>query len=163
MPDSYPQSITCTVTIDATPSSVWHFLTDIPSMLTWIAEPELQVEINATWLVGTSIVTRGTHNGVAFENRGVIRRFEPNSVLEYSHASSLSRLPDRPESYTIIEFQLEPSGDQTHLIVSLRNFPTKSTYQHLNFYWRGTINIIKQVVEAASAVRISSNRGADRC
>jgi uncharacterized protein YndB with AHSA1/START domain len=148
MPDPTPQHFQYSVTIDAAPSLVWHFLTDIPSILTWIAEPELQVEISTSWLVGTPIITKGTHNGVTFENRGIILRFEPNSILQYSHLSSLARLPEKPESYTVIEFQLRPDGDKTDLTVSLRNFPTKSTYQHLNFYWHGTINIIKQVVEA---------------
>ncbi len=151
MADAIPPIIDYSVTIDAVPSLVWHFLTDRRAMLTWMAQPGLQVEVDTNWGVGSPIVTRGfLHNGIAFENRGVVQRFEPSKHLQYTHSNSLSRLPDKSWSDCIVEFRLQPSGATTVLNVSIHDFATESIYHHLNFYWRGTINIIKQVVEDAT-------------
>jgi uncharacterized protein YndB with AHSA1/START domain len=81
-------------TINAPPSQVWRALTDPDLMRLWMGEPEMRVEIVKA------------HHHVDFENKGTVLHFEPNSILRYSHLSSLSRLPDKSENYTVIEFGL---------------------------------------------------------
>jgi hypothetical protein len=78
-------------------------------------------------------------------------RFESPTILRYSHLSSLSRLPDRPESYSIFEFRLAPVGEGTSLTIAISNFPTESIFKHIDFYWRVTIGIFKRFVETASS------------
>ena len=73
--------------------------------------------------------------------------FEPPTVLRYSHLSSLSRLPDAPESYSVFEFRLAQRGGGTSLTVLLSGFPTESIRKHLEFYWRGTLGVLKRFVE----------------
>ncbi|MCB0126312.1 MAG: hypothetical protein KDE58_28840 [Caldilineaceae bacterium] len=74
-------------------------------------------------------------------------QFEPEQVVQYTHLSSLSELPDQPESYTSLEFRLAPVGPQTALTLTLRNFPTEAIYKHLAFYWNVALEIVKKRLE----------------
>lgn len=141
-----PARVDRTVIIDATPAAVWRALTEPALMRRWMGEPEMQIEIDADWTVGGPFVVRGVHH-VRFEGRGTVRRFEPGRALEYTQLSSVSRLRDEPASYSVIGFELAPQGDQTTLTLTLRDFPTHTIYKHLDFYWRTTLEILKQFVE----------------
>ena len=134
------------VTINAPTSQVWHMLTTPELMKKWMM-PDIEINIITDWNVGSPIVIRGTMNGKDFENRGSILQFEREKILQYSHLSSISRLPDRPESYSIVEFRLKPIENQTNLELTLSNFPTESTYKHLAFYWNVTLEILKKMIE----------------
>ena len=94
------------------------------------------------------MIIRGNMNGKNFENNGIVTKLESEKTLQYSHLSSISRLPDRPESYSLVEFRLQPMGDQTTLALTLSNFPTESIYKHLTFYWNVTLEVLKKVTEA---------------
>ena len=143
------QVIETSATIEAPPSEVWRALTDPDLMKQWMAEPQIQVEIITDWKVGSPIVVTGRHNNVNFENRGTVLQIEPDSILRYSHLSSIARLPDRAENYTIIEFQLAQTGESSTLLnVRTSNFPAKSAFEHWRFYWTVTIGVLKRLVES---------------
>jgi len=135
------------ITIDAPPSTVWESLTQPELMRTWMGEPAMQLEVVTDWRIGSAIIVRGVHTG-RFENRGTVLAFEPETRLSYTHLSSVSRLPERPESYTVFEFRLAPLGEQTRLSFEAHTFPTEVIYKHLAFYWGGTLDAIAR--QAAS-------------
>lgn len=131
-----------TITINAPTEIVWQNLTLPALMKKWIGEPEMQIEISTNWQIGSLINITGFHH-VHFQNTGTVLQFKPHQTIQYSHLSSVSKLPNTPESYTIITFQLKPKGQLTQLTVQINNFPTESIFKHLNFYWETTIHIIK--------------------
>jgi uncharacterized protein YndB with AHSA1/START domain len=137
--------VTKTVNIDAPASKVWEALTNPELMKKWMFEAE--IHIITDWKVGTPIVIRGHMNGKYFENNGIVLQFEPEKILQYSHLSSLSRLPDKPENYSLLEFRLAPMENRTILTLTLSNFPTESIYKHLVFYWNVTLEILKRIIE----------------
>ena len=134
-----------TVHISAPTSKVWDTLTTPESMKRWMSETE--IDIITDWNVGSPMLIRGRLHRVKFENTGTVLQFEPEELLRYSHLSSLSRLPDKPENYSIFEFRLAPIGSQSSLTVTASNFPTETIYKHLAFYWNVTLEIIKRMVE----------------
>lgn len=135
------------VVIHAPPARVWAWLTDPAQMPRWMGEPEMRVEVETAWTVGGPIVVRGFHH-LAFENRGTVLCFEPGERLRYTHLSSLSRLADEPGSYSTIDFELTAVSGGAALRVSVRGFPTESIFRHLDFYWRGTMSVLKALAEA---------------
>ena len=133
------------IIINAKPAKVWEALTSPQQMAKWMAESE--IEIITSWQIGSPIIIRGDLHGIPFENTGRVRQFEPEKLLSYSHLSSLSNLPDETDSYSVIEFSLQPNGNQTVLTLTLSNFPTEEIYRHLAFYWSVTLEMLKGFIE----------------
>lgn len=134
-----------TIHINASTSKVWDTLTNPELMKKWMAETE--INIITDWKVGNPIIIRGRLHGINFENNGTVLQFELEKILRYSHLSSISRLPDEPENYSVVEFRLAPIKNQTTLTLTLRNFPTESIYKHLAFYWNVTLEILRRLIE----------------
>lgn len=137
-----------TVDINMPVSNLWSALTEPVRMKGWMANPAdgIDIDIVTDWTVGGPIFIHGQLHGLAFENRGTVLQFEPQRALRYSHLSSISRLPDVPESYSIITFQLGPVGEQTKLTLTLSNFPTEAIYKHLVFYWNVALERLRRTV-----------------
>ncbi len=141
-----PSRHTSTVHIHAPPSAVWEALTRVDLMPQWMGDPAMGVTVETTWLVGDPIIVRGFHT-VAFENRGTVLAFQPAALLRYSHLSSLSRLPDTVDNHSVLSFSLAPGPGGTTLTLTMDGFPTASISKHLDFYWRGTLGILKRFIE----------------
>jgi len=134
-----------TIHISAPISKVWDTLTTPELMKKWMSETD--INIITDWSVGSPILIRGRLHGIKFENKGTVLQFEREKILEYSHLSSLSRLPDKPENYSILEFRVEPIHNETNLTLTLSNFPDEIIYKHLVFYWNVTLEIVKRMIE----------------
>lgn len=143
--------------INTAPGEVWTVLCDLRCMARWMGEPEMHIEVQTDWKAGRPILIRGFHH-VKFEDRGTVLQFDPPQKLSYTHLSSISRLPDRPESYTTFEFTLVPEGDGTLLTLHIENFPTESILKHLDFYWGTTLLLIKKMAEEDAAGENPSTR-----
>lgn len=94
-------------------------------MAQWTGEPELKIEIVTNWCVGSTFIIKGFHHG-GFENRGEVIQFVPCRIIQYNQLSSISRLPDTAENYSITTFLLTPSDCQIVLTVRVENFPTET-------------------------------------
>jgi hypothetical protein len=62
--------------------------------------------------------------------------------------SRLSRLPDLPENYTVVRFELMPSDEGTTVTLAHSNFQNEAIYGHANFYWATALHRLKKVAEA---------------
>lgn len=134
------------IAIAASPGRVWEALTTPAQMTEWMGEPEMKVEVLTDWVVGGPLRIRGFHL-VQFEDTGTVLAFEPRRLLRYSHLSSVSRLKDVPENHAILEFRLAPVDGGTSLTVEVSRCPTESILKHLDFYWRGTLGVLKRWLE----------------
>jgi hypothetical protein len=148
----FPDPVTKAIEIQAAPAVVWQALTDPARMAAWMSEEPLEVVTD--WSVGGPILIRGLlHGRLRFENRGVVRAFERERALEYSHWSSLSRrtLADLPEHHVGIGLLLRPSGDGTRLELKLSNLGHYAIYGHMNFYWEVSLAVLKRYCETGAA------------
>jgi uncharacterized protein YndB with AHSA1/START domain len=135
-----------TISINATHDKVWEYLTNTNLMKKWMGDPEMNIEVSTDWIVGNPMLIKGFHH-VNFENKGIVLQFDPQKMIQYSHLSSISRLPDRKENYCIITFLLTPDKEHTLLTIKIENFPTESVHEHMNFYWQGTATVLKNFIE----------------
>ena len=145
-----PDEFAVSVVVDAGVDAVWRALTDPAEMAAWMGEPTLRIAVSADWRVGGAVVITGFHHA-PFRNIGVVQVCDEPRHLQYTHRSSMSRLPDVPESDTIQDFQLVPREQKTSLTATFRHFPTFSIYKHLAFYWRGTLPILARHVLSRAA------------
>lgn len=135
-----------TVVVAAPPSSVWAALTDPAAMSAWMGEPDMRIAVQTDWRPGAPIVVTGVHHG-PFRNDGFVLDCVPERLLRYSHRSSVSQLPDTPDSDSEIAFALAPVDGGTAVHLAVRGFPTETIYRHLDLYWRGTLDVFKAFVE----------------
>ncbi|WP_428660385.1 SRPBCC family protein [Runella sp.] len=138
------KTVSKSIRINAPASRVWAILTDPDRIKVWMSEAE--INIITDWVVGSPIIFQSNVNG-KHEYKGVILQLEPEKVFRYSSWSKISRLPDQPENYSLIEFRLTPMENQTTLTVTHSNLIAKAAIEHSNFYWNGTLEIIRQLTE----------------
>lgn len=135
-----------TITINSDTGKVWNTLTNAKLMKKWMGEPEMKIEVDTDWAINSPILISGFHH-IKFVNKGLILQYDKEKKLKYSHLSSVSRLPDITENYTVLEFVLIPLGKKTQLTLNIENFPTETIRKHLEFYWRTTVVMIKEAAE----------------
>lgn len=138
-------TFTKTVAINAPADVVWQALTDKRQMLQWMSEAV--TDIVTDWTVGSTIIITGQVYKKQVESRGKILVFQPPLVLEYTHLSSLSRLPDTENNHCRLRFTLSQTEGQTRLHLTIQNFPTDAIYHHMAFYWNVTLELLKKYIE----------------
>lgn len=138
--------LSISVKINSSPSKLWTTLTDTRLMSEWLGDPEMNIEVQTDWKVNSPILIRGFHH-VNFENKGIILQYDKEKRLSFSHLSSVSKLVDKKQNYTVIEFILTSVDRQTQLTVNIENFPTETIRKHFEFFWRTTVFTIKEIAE----------------
>lgn len=142
---AWPSVFADAVQINAPVEKVWKVISDPEHMQRWMLDETVEVSYAPT--IGAPIIIRGSLHGDPFENRGNVTVFDPPSRFGYTHLSSISALPDVPESYSTLNFHCVPLAQSTRLTLEISNFPTASIYHHLAFYWKVTLHVIKNMAE----------------
>ncbi|RPI32545.1 MAG: SRPBCC domain-containing protein [Chloroflexota bacterium] len=132
------------VSIDAPPAKVWDALTR-PEM---IKQYLFGTEVSTDWQVGSPITYRGTWEGKAYEDKGKILQIEPGKLLVSTFWSSLSGLPDLPENYNTVRYELAPEGNGTRLTLIQDNNPTQEDAGHSEQNWKMVLDGLKKLVES---------------
>jgi uncharacterized protein YndB with AHSA1/START domain len=139
------QMVNHSIIIDAPVSGVWNVLTSPELIKRWMSDEEM--EIISDWKEGSLIRVSGKLHGMDFENKGTILQFKLNEILRYTFWSTLSEQPDIPENYSIVTFKLSSRENKTEIMFTQANFIAETTYQHSDFYWRNTLEIVKRLIE----------------
>jgi uncharacterized protein YndB with AHSA1/START domain len=103
--------------------------------------------VTSDWKVGSPITWKGEWQGKAYEDKGVIRQFQPGRALQYTHFSPLAGLPDKPENYHTVTVQLSPEGNQTQVSLTQDNNSTEEARSHSEQNWAMMLDGLKKVVE----------------
>jgi uncharacterized protein YndB with AHSA1/START domain len=101
------------------------------------------------WREGSPIVWKGEWQGKPFEDKGVILQLEPERVLQYSHFSPLSGLPDAPDSYHTVTIELADQSPGTRVTLSQDNNATEQARQHSEKNWQTMLDGLKKILEGA--------------
>ena len=100
------------------------------------------------WRVGSPIVWKGEWQGKAYEDKGMILQFEPEHLIQYSHFSPLSGMPDKPENYHNVTIELSAKGDQTHVALSQDNNASEEERGHSEELWGMMLTALKKFLES---------------
>jgi uncharacterized protein YndB with AHSA1/START domain len=99
------------------------------------------------WKVGSPIVWKGTWEGKSYEDKGVILRFEPETLFECTHFSPLSGQPDSPENYHTLTYELSEDEGTTKLSLSQDGNKTEDEKVHSQQMWESMLEGVKKLVE----------------
>ncbi len=130
-------------TINAPVSKVWDALTK-PEL---IKQYLFGTEVSTDWKVGSPITYKGTWQGKDYEDKGKILEIDPGKRLVSTFWSSLSGVPDTPENYNTVRYELAPAGNATRLTVTQDNNPTPEEASHAEQNWQTVLDGLKKLVE----------------
>jgi len=89
--------------------------------------------------------TEGTTLTSAF--KGEIVAIEPPRLLVHTHWSDVSGLPDSPEHYQEVAWDLTDRGGSTELTITERNLPSADAARTSEQGWKGALESLKQMLE----------------
>jgi uncharacterized protein YndB with AHSA1/START domain len=133
-----------TITINAPTSKVWGALTK-PDL---IKQYMFGTEVTTDWQVGSPITYKGQWEGKTYEDKGKILQIEPGKLLVSTFWSSLSGLPDVPENYNTVRYELSTEGGSTRLTITQDNNATQEEADHSEQNWNMVLDGIKKLLES---------------
>ncbi len=131
------------VAINTPASKVWDALTN-PEL---IKQYLFGTHVTTDWKVGSPITYEGVWEGKTYKDKGKIMQIEPNKVLVSTFWSALSGLPDIPENYQTVRYELSPEGKGTRLTIVQDNNATQADADHSAQNWKMVLESIKQILE----------------
>jgi len=133
-----------TIQINAPASKVWEALVN-PKL---IKQYLFGTDVTTDWKVGSPITYKGVWEGKPYEDKGRILQIEPEALLVSTFWSAFSGLPDSPESYQTIRYELKPNGEtKTTVTVTQDNNKSEEDAARAEQNWAMTLESMKKVVE----------------
>jgi uncharacterized protein YndB with AHSA1/START domain len=132
-----------TIDINAPSSKVWDALTNPGTIKQWL----YGTDTISDWKVGSPIIFTGTWQGTEYTDKGTILTYEAGKVLKYNYWSSFSGLPDSPENYSVIAFELIPKDKNTELKLTQTNFVDEKSCEQSDENWDATLGTMKKLIE----------------
>jgi len=132
-----------TITINAPVSRVWDALTR-PDL---IKQYLFGTTVTTDWRVGSPITYEGIWEGKAYKDKGKILQVEPEKLLVSTFWSALSGLPDLPENYQTVRYELSAEGNGTRLTITQDNNATQEDADHSAQNWSMVLDGMKQILE----------------
>lgn len=131
------------VIVHAPVAKVWKALTD-PKI---IKQYLFGTEVVTDWKIGGSIIWKGIWQGNPYEDKGEILQIIPEKLLETTYWSSMAGLPDKPENYKKVTYQLVEANGNTKLFLTQNNNSTDEDKNHSEKNWRMVLDGLKKLLE----------------
>ena len=143
MTETHTAIAKATITINASTSKVWDALTK-PEL---IKQYLFGTEVATDWQVGSPIRYRGVWEGKTYEDKGKVLQLEPGKLIVSTFWSSLSGLPDAPENYKTVRYELSSEGSVMRLTIIQDNNDSEEEARHSEENWKMVLDGIKSLVE----------------
>ncbi len=131
------------ININANPAKVWEALINPEKIKQYL----FGTDAISDWKTGSSIIYKGVWEGKAYEDKGTILKIVPEKLLQTSYWSGFSGLPDVPENYKKITYELFPEKNNTKLTITQDNNSTEEEKNHSEQNWKIVLDKLKTVVE----------------
>ena len=132
-----------TTVINAPASKVWDALTEPEQIKQYL----FGTQVTTDWHVGSPITYKGEWKGKPYEDKGKVLEIEPRKRLVSTFWSALAGLPDTPENYKTVRYELAPEGDRTKLTITQDNNATQEEATEAEKNWRMVLDGIKKLLE----------------
>jgi len=131
------------VTINANRDKVWDALVNPVAIKQYM----FGANVITDWREESPIVWKGEYQGKPYEDKGVILKFEPGRMLQYSHFSPMSGLPDKPENYHTVTIEVSGNGNKTQATLSQDHNANEKEREESEKNWTTMLNGMKKYVE----------------
>ena len=132
------------ITINAPKSKVWEALKD-PNL---IKQYLFGTEVITDWQVGSPITYKGIWEGKPFEDKGRVLQIEEGKLLVSTFWSALSGLPDLPENYQTVRYELSAEDGGTRLTIEQDNNASQESAKQSEQNWNTVLEGMKKLLES---------------
>ena len=130
-------------TINVPKDRVWEALVNPATIKQYM----FGTNVTSDFKEGSPITFKGEWQGKPYEDKGVIKKVEPQRMLQYTHFSPLAGLPDTPENYHTVTIELSGAGSATNVTLSQDNNPTDEEREHSEKNWHMMLDSLKKLLE----------------
>ena len=131
------------ISVDATPAQVWKVLTT-PKL---IKKYLMGTDVTSDWKEGSTITYDGEYEGKKYHDKGIIKKIEPEKILQSTYLSSMSGKEDKPENYNLVTYKITKRDDKTVITLTQDNNATEKEKEHSTENWKMVLKKMKEVVE----------------
>lgn len=103
-------------------------------------------DLKSSWEVGSPITFSGEYEGKAYADKGTILEYVPYERLSFSYLSDWAGLPDVPENYLNVTYEVSAVSEGTHLRITQSNYDADRA-SHSEENWAGVIDGLRKLVE----------------
>ena len=132
------------ISVDATPTQVWKVLTTTKL----IKEYLMGTDVSTDWKEGSTINYNGEYAGKKYHDKGVIKKIEPEKILQTPYWSSMGGKEDKPENYNLVTYKLTAKDDKTVITLTQDNNASEKEKEHSTENWKSVLKKLKEVVES---------------
>ena len=132
------------ISINASKSKVWEALTDLKIL----KQLYFGADIITDWKVGSPILYKGEWQGKSYEDKGTIIKYEREKLLVSTHWSPLSGVPDIPENYHTVTFELSGTKVGTQVSINQDNNASEEEKRQSDQFWNTLLEGLKKIVES---------------
>jgi len=141
MPDNLTAK--ASVSIAAPAAKVWDALVNPQTIKQYM----FGTTVVSDWQPGGSITWKGEWKGKAYEDKGKVLRIEPRRLLQYSHYSPLSGVPDTPENHHTVTIELSQAGALTRVSLSQDKNASEEARRNSEENWKSLLEGLKKLLE----------------
>jgi uncharacterized protein YndB with AHSA1/START domain len=134
---------TAAVSVNASTAEVWDALVNPKAIKQYM----FGADVVSHWREGSTITWKGEWEGKSYEDKGVILQFKPERMIQYTHFSPLSGLPDQPDNYHTVTIKLSGEGNHTHVSLAQDNNKTEQAREHSEKNWAMMLAALQKFVE----------------
>jgi uncharacterized protein YndB with AHSA1/START domain len=131
------------ISVNVPSDEVWKALIDPKAIKHYM----FGTNVVSDWREGSRIVWRGEWEGQSYEDRGEILKIKPGTMIQYSHFSPLSGLPDEPQNYHTVSIVLSGSGNHTLVSLEQDNNANEEEKAHSESNWNMMLVALKTYLE----------------
>lgn len=132
------------ISIEATPAQVWKALTTPKLVKKYL----LGTDVSSNWKEGSTITYTGEYNGNKYHDKGIIKKIEPEKILQSTYWSSMGGKEDKPENYNLVTYKITKQGNKTILTLLQDNNASEKEKDHSVENWKTILQKLKEVVES---------------
>lgn len=133
-----------TIDIDAPRERVWKALVTPADIKKFMFGTDTQSDFKP----GSPIRWTGTWDGKTYQDKGTVLSARDGRLLQYTHFSPTSGLPDKPENYHTVTIELSDAGAGTHVALTQDNNATEQAKEHSEKNWSMMLSSLKKLLES---------------
>jgi uncharacterized protein YndB with AHSA1/START domain len=137
---------TADIAIEAPRATVWRVVTDAALL----SQAFFGAQVDTDWRVGSPITFSGEWEGKRFRDKGEVVAVQANELLRFTHYSPMSGLPDTPDNYHTVTFELSDRDRHTELTITQTNVGSEEEQRHSEANWERVAQVAKDLAEGSS-------------